>query len=157
MSHASKTQLIKSWLFFAPLFVVLLISDQVTKWWASTQLLSNDAGKIGFQLSHNPGIAFGIDLPIWLILLMSAVTLGLGAYLVYEEKLWRDKWHLSALALLLAGAIGNIIDRVRFGYVIDFIKVYWWPNFNLADAWIVIAVALFFYEFMVREDSVSKI
>lgn len=147
----------KLWTFFSPLLVVLIALDQLSKWWALKTLDIGDSRDFGFELAYNDGIAFGIDLPIWAIWTITIGILVLGTWLVIENKLWRDKWHLVGLALILAGAVGNLIDRVRFGYVVDFIKIYWWPNFNLADAFIVLAVILFAYEFLIRENAVSEI
>lgn len=157
MKHATRSELIKTWSYFAPLVFVLLAADQVSKWWAENTLTLGKTKDFGFALGHNYGITFGIEMPMWAIFAVSLVILGVGTYLVYEEKLWRDRWHLTGLAMILAGAVGNLIDRVRFGYVIDFIKVYWWPTFNLADVFIVLAVTLFMWEFLVREEAVSKI
>lgn len=147
----------KQWLFFAPLLVVLLGADQASKAWANSQLELAKTVDFGFALSYNDGIIWGIDLPMWLIFLLTIFILGFGTYLVYENKLWQDKWHLTGLALLLAGAIGNLIDRVRFGYVIDFIKIYWWPTFNLADSFIVCSLLLFTWEFLIREHWGEKL
>ena len=147
----------KSWLFFGPFFLLLLGLDQWSKAWVLENLKLGEAKDFGLQLAQNNGIVFGIDMPEWVIYLLIIFILGFGAYLVFENKLWRDKWHLTGLALMLAGAIGNLIDRVRFGYVVDFIKIYWWPNFNLADVFIVSAVCLFAWIFIVREEGVSKI
>lgn len=147
----------KVWKFFAPIFVLLLFADQITKWLAVTNLRPNEIKDFGFALSYNEGIVFGLDLPIWGVYLLTVLVFALGIYLVVEYKLWRDHFHIAALSLLTAGAIGNVIDRVRFGYVIDFLKVYWWPTFNLADVFIVVAVVLFAWEFLVREDAISEI
>lgn len=137
--------------------MVLLGADQLTKTWADDALLLYQKTEFGLSLTHNYGMAFGLSLPTWSIYAIIAIVLGLGTWLVVQNKLWRDHWHLTGLALLLAGAIGNLIDRVRFGYVIDFIKIYWWPTFNLADIFIVAAVLLFAWEFLVREEGVSEI
>ncbi|MFA4815240.1 MAG: signal peptidase II [Candidatus Gracilibacteria bacterium] len=147
----------KIWTFFAPLFVVFLGADQLSKEWAVKNLQPGEATDVGFSLTQNDGMVFGFDLPLVVIYLLSAGILGLGTYLVIKYKLWQDHWHLAGLALLLAGALGNLIDRFRFGYVIDFIKVYWWPTFNLADVWIVCAVVLFAWEFLFREEAVKKL
>lgn len=133
-----------------PLFVMFLAADQLSKWWALSNLRLGESVDFGFALTQNYGIAFGIKLPQLAIFALTFGILALGAYLVVEEKLWQDHLHLTGLALLLAGAIGNLIDRVRLGYVVDFIKVYWWPTFNLADAFIVAAVILFGFIFIVR-------
>ncbi|MBT4632319.1 signal peptidase II [Candidatus Peregrinibacteria bacterium] len=146
----------KLWLLFAPFFAVLVGADQLTKLWAKNNLsLSNP--DVGFSLSYNDGIIFGIDLPLWSIFVLSFGILGFGAYLVIENKLWRDTWHMTGLALISAGAIGNLIDRAIYGHVIDFIKIYWWPTFNLADAFIVSGVVLFLWIVLVREETISEI
>ncbi len=106
-----------------------------------------------FSISHvrNRGAAFGIlsdaGLPYQgeiLSLVSLGALLAIGAYawkLPAEARLPR-----LALAFVLGGAIGNLIDRVRFGYVVDFIHVYWnhhvWPDFNLADSAISTGVVL---------------
>ena len=141
----------RQWLYFGTLFSALLVGDQLSKAWADHHLDLSETVEYGFALSYNDGIVWGIDLPLWATFTLTGVILCLGAYLVYENRLWRDKWHLTGLALILAGAIGNLIDRIRFGYVIDFIKVYWWPTFNIADACIVAALFVFAYEFLVRD------
>jgi signal peptidase II len=157
MNNTSKQQLDRIWLYFAPLTGGLIVADQITKILAYNNLEKGELVDFGWQLVYNDGIVFGIDLPIWFIFTLTLSILALGTYLVIQEKLWQDKWHLTGLALILSGAIGNLIDRVRLGYVIDFIKVYWWPNFNLADVFIVCGVLLFAWEFLIREDKISEI
>lgn len=130
------------WVFFAVIFVVSLGLDQISKAIALESLDFGRSVEFGLSLAYNKGVAFGIALPIWLIFAATIGFLGLAIYFVVKEKIWRNYWHLTALALLFAGGIGNLIDRVRFGYVIDFLKVYWWPNFNLADVFIVAAVVM---------------
>ena len=147
----------KVWKFFAPVFVGLLALDQLSKAWAMADLNLFETADFGFVLSYNYGMVFGLDVPIWVIYVLTVAVLGLAGYLIWENKLWRDKWHLTGVALLLGGAIGNLIDRIQYGYVVDFIKIYWWPTFNLADVFIVAAVLLFAWEFLVREDEISKI
>lgn len=157
MKTPSKRKLDQLWLTFAPLTGGLIVVDQITKFLAYNNLERGELVDFGWQLVYNDGIVFGLDLPIWFIFVLTLSILALGTYLVILEKLWQDKWHLIGLSLILSGAIGNLIDRVRFGYVIDFIKVYWWPNFNLADVFIVCGVLLFSWEFLVREEGISKI
>jgi len=105
------------------------------------------------SLSHvqNRGAAFGLlsdaELPNQ-SLLLAALSLGaLLAIAVYFVRLPPSAWlPRLALALVLGGAVGNLIDRVRHGYVVDFVHVYWrehqWPDFNLADSAITVGVAL---------------
>lgn len=157
MSLLPSRQLDKIWMFFAPLFIALFGADQISKEWASNNLNPEKNVDFGFVVSHNDGIVFGYDLPLAVIYLLTVFILALGTYLVIQNKLWRDHWHLAGLAFLLAGALGNLVDRIRFGYVIDFIKVYWWPTFNLADVWIVLAVLVFSWEFLFREETMEKL
>ena len=150
-------QIDRMWKFFAPILVVALGADQVSKEWAISHLSLYKSTDFGLALTHNDGIVFGFDLPLAVIYLLTVAILSFGTYLVIQNKLWRDHWHLAGLALLLAGALGNLIDRLRFGYVIDFIKVYWWPTFNLADVWIVLAVLVFAWDALFRGEGAEKL
>lgn len=145
------------WTFFAPFFVVFLGLDQISKEWALANLKLYENVNFGFALSRNDGMVFGFNLPAVGIYLITICILGLGIYLVIKEKLWQNHWHLFALALLFSGAIGNLIDRVRFGYVVDFIKVYWWPTFNIADIGIVLGVILLAWGMLFREKMMGKL
>lgn len=105
------------------------------------------------SLSHvrNRGAAFGIlsdwDLPHQTVLL-SALSLGaLLAIALYFVKLPATaRLPRVALALVLGGAVGNLLDRLRLGYVVDFLHAYWrryqWPDFNVADSAITVGVTL---------------
>ena len=105
---------------------------------------------LDFTLLHNTGAAFsmlanasGWQRPFF-------VVLGLAVSLMLVVWIWRsprgDKLLPVALALILGGALGNVIDRVRLGYVVDFIHVHWgaayFPAFNIADSAITIGAAL---------------
>jgi signal peptidase II len=105
------------------------------------------------SLSHvrNRGAAFGLladwDLPYQSTLLSLLSIAALLAIAVYFFRLPATaRLPRFALALVLGGAIGNLVDRVRLGYVVDFIHVYWrqhqWPDFNVADSAITIGVTL---------------
>jgi signal peptidase II len=110
---------------------------------------------LNWTLVHNYGGAFSFlsNQPGWqkwfFLIVASAVTLGLLEWL---RRTPRQTWVLCLpLALLIGGAIGNLIDRARLGYVIDFIDVYYkshhWPAFNLADSGITVGIiALIAYE-----------
>jgi signal peptidase II len=105
------------------------------------------------SLSHvrNRGAAFGLlsdwDLPYQSALLSALSIVALFAIAVYFFRLPKTaRLPRLALALVLGGAVGNLVDRVRLGYVVDFIHVYWrqhqWPDFNVADSAITIGVTL---------------
>jgi signal peptidase II len=105
------------------------------------------------SLSHvrNKGAAFGLlsdwDLPYQPVLLSILSLAALVAIAVYFLRLPEEaSLPRVALALVLGGAVGNLIDRLRLGYVVDFIHVYWrqhqWPDFNVADSAITVGVVL---------------
>lgn len=117
-----------------------------------------------FNLTYvrNKGAAFGIladsdwRRPFFIVVTLVACAFILG----YLHRLDRERRlaHLS-LSLIFAGALGNLIDRVRFGEVIDFLDVYWrqyhWPAFNIADSAITVGVGLLLLD-MWRHDRQGK-
>lgn len=99
-------------------------------------------GLVRLDYTRNTGAAFGIYQTGGFTFAIIAILVSAGI-LVYYRRISRS--HLTirlALGLVLGGAVGNLIDRIRLGYVIDFIDLRWWPVFNLADSAIVIGVAL---------------
>ena len=139
-------------------FGVFLI-DQVTKAWAVRTLRVTDdltliRGFLDLAYTENRGIAFGQLQRLgafgrWFFVgLAVAAACAVLFYLLRTPRL--DDRILGACALLLAGIVGNLTDRVRFGYVIDFILVhahsYHWPTFNVADASICLGALLLAYD-----------
>ena len=134
----------------------VIVLDQITKAVLRRTLDLHEYRPVidGFvSISHvrNRGAAFGIlseaGLPYQGVLLSLVSLLALGAIAVYALRLPAEaRLPRLALALVIGGAIGNLIDRLRFGYVVDFIHVYWrqhvWPDFNLADSAISTGVVL---------------
>jgi len=130
--------------------------DQLTKWLIVRSIELHDYRPLvdGFlSLSHvrNYGAAFGIladaDLPYQAVLFSGLSMAALSAIAVYAFRLPVEaRLPQMALALILGGAVGNLIDRLRLGYVVDFIHVYWkqhqWPDFNVADSAITLGVSL---------------
>ena len=103
-----------------------------------------------WQLAKNHGAAFSFlaGASGWQRWFFSALAIGISGLLVHWlRKLPRGHWHEALpFALIIGGALGNLIDRVRFGYVVDFIHWYWrehsWPVFNVADSAIVAGAVL---------------
>jgi signal peptidase II len=98
--------------------------------------------------AHNPGAAFSLfrGHPILFFLIANLVAMGCIFY--YFAKLERNNLQLAAaLSLILGGALGNLIDRLRHGFVVDFLRLYVgdfsWPIFNVADIAIVFGVGIF--------------
>jgi signal peptidase II len=141
---------------YALLSVFVVGADQLTKWLVRRSLELHEYREIVsglLSLSHvrNRGAAFGIlsdaDLPYQSALFASLSLVALGAIVLYARKLPASaRLPQAALALILGGAVGNLIDRVSYGYVTDFIHVFWkhhsWPDFNLADSAISVGVCL---------------
>lgn len=107
----------------------------------------------------NPGAAFSmlakID-SVWRHYFF--LTVGFGAVIGISFYAWKytaDRWRIIALSLICGGAIGNLIDRVRFGAVVDFLDFYvgdyHWPAFNVADSAICLGAALFLWLSFVNE------
>ena len=147
------------------IFSSVLIADQLTKYCVrDTMFLGQSMPLLGnivkFTYVENPGIAFGIRVTHgWLFTILSAVaSVGIICYLVRQWK--ASGWIKSSLALILGGAIGNLIDRLRFARVADFVDVGFgnvrWPVFNVADAAVVIGMFMLFITLYIHEKKFSK-
>ena len=137
--------------------LLVFISDQFTKLWAEKSFQPGEILPIidnffNLTLTYNTGIAFGLfsNLPnIYRILFLVVVTTIALVLLVFFllKEYEGNKLGQFALALIVGGAIGNILDRVRLGHVIDFIDFYYnnyhWPAFNIADSAICIGCLLY--------------
>ncbi len=140
----------------------VIVADQVTKEILKRSLELHEYrplvdGMLSLSHVRNRGAAFGIlaeaGLPYQGVLLSVVSLFALGAIAVYWLRLPKEaRLPRLALVLVLGGALGNLIDRVRFGYVVDFIHVYWrqyvWPDFNLADSAISTGVVLLFLDML---------
>lgn len=139
------------WLALAAVVVVL---DQLTKFGASAVLNYAEPVAIfpglNFTLAHNTGAAFSLlsEASGWQRWFFAAIALVVSIVItvwlrrVGDEELWLP----LALSLILGGALGNFIDRLNLGYVVDFIQVYYkawyWPAFNIADSAICVGAVL---------------
>jgi signal peptidase II len=144
------------WLMLAIAVVVDLL-DRVTKLWIVAHVPSGHAIVVipnVFRLTHvlNTGAAFSMfeSSPSPTLVRNLLVGFSIAAVVVVLVLLWKMGRHVSltsiALALILGGALGNLYDRVRFSYVVDFLEVhivhYHWPDFNVADSAIVVGACL---------------
>ena len=136
--------------------LAVLALDQWSKWLVEAHLphlssIEIVPGLLNFTHVRNTGVAFGLFAAnghdLHTLALAAVGTLALGVVLVY---FWRtpaqDRLLLVALALVLGGAVGNLVDRIAGGAVTDFIDVYWrsyhWHTFNVADSAITIGLVL---------------
>lgn len=102
-----------------------------------------------FTLVHNTGIAFGLFKNQGVIfIIISIIAIFLFSWFLYSRRQEEDFSKLSILAfsLIIGGAFGNLIDRLQFGFVIDFIDFRVWPVFNIADSAITIGAAILIYK-----------
>lgn len=127
------------------LSVAVILLDQLTKQLVAANFQLHESVAIipmfNLTLAHNPGAAFGFlgqagGWQRWFFALIAvAVSIGIAYWL---KQMKQDKlWEAVGLALVLGGAVGNLVDRIIHGYVIDFLDVYYqvwhWPTFNVAD------------------------
>lgn len=148
------------WLGFSALLVVL---DQVTKFVIQSALVQGQSidvlpPVVTLVLAYNPGAAFsflasGSGWQRYFFVVIALVAAVLITYLMAKHR--SDRFLCFALALVLGGAVGNLIDRVLTGAVVDFVLVRWpggprlldpWPAFNLADSCITIGAALLIWD-----------
>ena len=149
----AKSRFVGTWLGF------IVIADQLTKFIVDrTMPLHHSIPVIDnlFSLTYirNTGAAFGIfagshaafRLPF--LIIVSLVAIGF-IFIMLKRLRDTETGLITALAFILGGAIGNLIDRIIYGEVIDFLDVYWsgyhWPAFNLADSFITIGVSVTIY------------
>ena len=134
--------------------LLVVIADQLSKLWIRSNLaIGESLFEIGFfRLTrvHNTGAAFGLFQGQSFLLTIVA-SVGVAALLLYALFFYRrflfldSKLGKLALGLVLGGTVGNLIDRIRFGYVTDFIDVGIWPTFNIADSATVVGVIIITY------------
>lgn len=135
------------------LSAVVCLVDQATKWFALEQLQGDRvsvAPFLNFALAYNTGAAFSFlsDAGGWQNFFFIGVATVVSAVIFFMlRRLGNSEKQVAvALALVLGGAVGNVIDRVRFGYVVDFIDAYYriwhWPTFNIADSAITLGAIL---------------
>ena len=152
------------------LALLVVIADQLTKWW----IMSNFAlhgqqniipGLFNLVYVTNTGAAFGFlaGSKSWLrqafFVGVAIVALGVMVY-VYGQLKRQSKMFVYALGLIGGGAVGNLIDRLRYGSVVDFLDFYMgsyhWPAFNVADSAITIGVGLFMLGTLLQHGKEEK-
>ena len=152
------------WLWLSALLIGL---DQATKWLATASLPYQEQiafipGFWNWHLTHNTGAAFSFlaNAGGWqhgfFVALATLISVVLAVAL---RKIAREDWRNAfPFALIIAGALGNLVDRLRYGYVVDFVEWYvgdfYWPVFNVADSCIVVgAVLMVLYSLVQREPA----
>lgn len=148
---------------YAFLLALLVVGlDQATKFLVVTRMeefaeVPLIPGFFSLQFVHNPGAAFGMLAgQQWLFITVSLAAVGAMIYFVRHPEAQHPLLK-PALGLLLGGSLGNLIDRVRFGEVVDFFLFYYknwsFPNFNVADIAINVGVGLFILHLILTGES----
>lgn len=167
-----KSESMLKWLW---LTVIIILVDQFTKWWVSHVMQMYQPVEVmpmlNLYLAHNPGAAFSFlsDAGGWQRWFFTLVALAVSTALVFwiRKLQQHERWIAIGLAFILGGALGNVIDRIVFGYVIDFIQFYYagqaclpgftllynqqgaqciWPSFNIADSAITVGAAILIFD-----------
>ncbi|MEZ5667820.1 MAG: signal peptidase II [Alphaproteobacteria bacterium] len=146
----------------AVLAVVVIAADQATKYWAVTTLFARDFGDpalfaglppraievtgfFNWVLVGNTGVSFGMfqGAGTWVFILIALI---IAAFMVGWLLRSGRRWLIGPVGLIIGGAVGNVIDRFRFGAVVDFIQLhaagYYFPAFNVADSAISLAMVV---------------
>src|SRR5437867_1070378 len=135
--------------------LAVVLADQATKAVVERTLVLHETIPLTpfFALSYvrNTGAAFGVlaaaPVGVRLPLFLAVTVVATAAVLSYLRRTPADqRWRVAALGAILGGALGNLLDRVRYGEVVDFLDLHWgglhWPAFNVADAAITVGVAI---------------
>lgn len=154
----------KKYGLFAITALVLIVLDQLTKYWIDSSMVLHDSipvlsGFFSITYVRNPGAAFGFlagASPAFRYAFFIAVNIvAITLILSYIRKATMAEFRLIlALSFIMAGAVGNLIDRVRFGEVVDFLDFYigsfHWPAFNVADSSIFLGAFFLIWELWQR-------
>ena len=137
--------------------LLIVVADQFSKAWIRANLPEGrslfETGFLRITHVHNTGAAFGL-FPDQSFALIIVALIGITAILAYVLVIYRyfplpdGMLGKLALGLVFGGTLGNLIDRLRFGYVIDFIDFGFWPAFNIADSAITVGIIIFAYSLL---------
>lgn len=118
----------------------IILLDQVTKWYFASFRPEVDIISGFFRLFYveNRGIAFSLPLTGLPLQVVTIVLLGLIVYAIKRYKVYENTYMYLFVMMILGGALGNAIDRIFRGFVVDFISVGTFPVFNIADSFVTI-------------------
>ena len=148
---------VKKHLLLASISLGVLLVDQLTKLWIKSFLQLGESfpedWPVRFTYVQNTGIAFGLKAnQFFLIFVTSAVIIALLVFTLSYHHV-QPKLVRIGLASMIGGAVGNLLDRVRVGYVTDFVDLQIWPVFNIADSSVVVGVGLLLFFFLFHPEA----
>jgi len=141
---------------FLLIALLIVVADQLSKIWIRSypeELAIFETGFFRIIHTHNTGAAFGLfqghSFALTVVASVTIAIILLYALLIYRRfPILDNRLGKSALGLVLGGAVGNLIDRLRFGYVTDFIDFGVWPTFNIADSAVTVGVIILAYSLL---------
>lgn len=143
-------------LHFFLIAIAIVILDRLSKLSIITNFSLNETMSIfsflSFTRVHNFGVAWGALQGKGIISILVSILVLLLIYINLEKIFKMQNYVILGISLILGGALGNLIDRLVYGYVIDFIDFHWWPVFNIADIALVIGAVLF----ILQKESIHK-
>jgi signal peptidase II len=149
------------WLSLVLVASAAVAADQVTKQLVARTLQLGDAvelaGPVSIHHVHNSGIAFGLFSSATSIVIALTAVAVICLVLFFARSGRRHPLLPVALGLVLGGSVSNLLDRIRLGYVTDFLDLAYWPSFNLADSFIVVGVALLFLSFVAADRTSPRL
>ena len=134
------------WLALAAIALAAVAADQLTKHLVTSQLALDDGvhvlGPLWIRHVQNSGIAFGLFSQATAVVIVLTAIAVAWMLAFFARGGARHPVLPVALGLVIGGSVSNLLDRVRLGYVTDFLDLRYWPAFNLADSFIVIGVGI---------------
>jgi len=148
------------------IIVAIVIVDQLTKWWVLSTFAMFESiplipGLLYFTRRFNTGAAWSLfEGQLLFFIIITIIAVALFSVMLWQSFRKNERWQSMGMALLIGGAIGNFIDRVRFGGVVDFIDVYIFsydfPVFNVADSALTIGVICYMIGVLIDEQRRRK-
>ena len=99
-------------------------------------------GWLALEYTENRGAAFGLLSGLAPVLAAVSIAIVAGLFLLYMRQTEPPLWQTVAISAIAGGALGNLVDRVRLGHVVDYISIGPWPNFNVADSAITVGLLI---------------
>ena len=155
---------VRRWTVVLPVAALVLVLDQLSKWWAVERLRGAEPIDVVWTLrlnyAENTGMAFSAGANRgWLI---GIVATGIVVALLVVSRRVTSRLQLVLIGVVVGGALGNVLDRVfraengfMSGAVVDFIDLQWWPIFNLADAAVVVGGILLAVTMVLEPDGAA--
>lgn len=144
-------------MYYWIVLALVILLDQSSKWWISSTLAMGESrplidGILWLTYVHNQGAAFSI-MPGKIAFFVIASIIVITGVSIWVARSRPPVRLAMILGLLSGGAAGNLLDRLRFSSVIDFLDLHWWPVFNFADIAIVVgSILLVWYVFMLERS-----